>query len=72
MLKALRWMVRTFSLDNFPPLAGPLFASVLAFSAKDRREAPPLALDFVLHLEQLVLRSGTPSMERIWAGLAFQ
>ena len=68
MLKALRWMVRTFSLDTFPPLVGPLFASVLAFSAKDRREAPPLALDFVLYLEQLVLRSGTPSMERIWAG----
>ena len=68
MLKALRWMVRTFSLDNFPPLVGPLFDSVLAFSAKDRREAPPLALDFVLYLEQLVLRSGTPSMERIWAG----
>ena len=50
MLKALRWMVRTFSLDTFPPLVGPLFASVLAFSAKDRREAPPLALDFVLYL----------------------
>ena len=67
MLKALRWMVRTFGLDNFPPLVGPLFASVLAFSAKDRREAPPLALDFVLYLE-LVLRSGTPAVERIWAG----
>ena len=68
LLKALRWMVKTFGLDNFPPLVGPLFASVLAFSAKDRREAPPLALDFVLYLEQLVLRSGTPAVERIWAG----
>ena len=64
MLKALRWMVKTLGLDTFPPLVG-LFASVLAFSAKDRREAPPLALDFVLCLEQLELRSGTPAADRI-------
>ena len=68
MLKALRWMVNTFALDNFPSLVGPLFASVLAFSAKDRCEAPPLALDFVWYLEQLVLRCGTPAVDRIWAG----
>ena len=68
MLKALRWMVKTFALDNFPSLVGPLFASVLAFSAKDRCEAPPLALDFVWYLEQLVLRCGTPAVDRIWAG----
>ena len=68
MLTALRWMVKTFALDNFPSLVGPLFASVLAFSAKDRCEAPPLALDFVWYLEQLVLRCGTPAVDRIWAG----
>jgi hypothetical protein len=68
MMKALRWAHKLLCFDPFPDLYGGILSSSLDRLRGPKKEAVPLAVQFLIYLEEVVLDVTAASSARLDAG----
>ena len=68
VLKALRWLVKAASMDNWPDLYDGLFATTSWRTLSPKKESVPLPLAFLLWLETCILFDTWPARKILAAG----